>query len=89
MVMRRGSPLWRLYSLCFVTPAWRLRSFGAHMWCACQGIQQWSAAVVAGHLVFTSAQGDSFRFIPGTVVQHLQTDDEVHAVLAAAKTVVP
>lgn len=35
------------------------------------------------------AQGDSFRFIPGTVVQHLQTDDEVHAVLAAAKTVVP
>lgn len=34
-------------------------------------------------------QGDSFGFIPGTVVQHLQTNDEVHAVLAAAKAVVP
>lgn len=31
-------------------------------------------------------QGDNFRFMPGTVVTHLQTEDEVRAVVAEAKT---
>jgi hypothetical protein len=59
---------------------WRL--CGVHMSCPV------SKSLIS-NLVCNSAQGDSFRFMPGTVVQHLQTDDEVHAVLAAAKTVAP
>lgn len=87
MVIRRGSPLWRLYSLCLS----RQSGVCAASVSTCGGPSghQWTAAVTSAHLLFTSAQGESFRFIPGTVVQHLQTDDEVHAVLAAAKTVVP
>lgn len=34
---------------------------------------------------FSSTQGDSFRYRPGNVVQHLQTEDEVRAIVAEAR----